>query len=451
MGTRIAITGTWLAAALALIRFWDLTVRVEGFLVWTALFLSLYALEIVLLNSRNLLESDRSWAPVLLWIGIVFVTAVGGTVFPQVSFGDTTLQTVALFRVFDIVLPLWILLRGVFLAIPGRGALLATMGVPVYLLAVLWVLAVRMPGESYRGPLDPFSPEEVDIMRHLEKHVRTLADSIGPRGALQYQSVQGTVEYLHGVLRDLGYSVEVSTYQVRDREHRNLQASIQGSPSSSEIVVVGAHYDTYFDTPGADDNASGVAGVLELARLLADFEPERTIRFVLFGTEEPPYFNTDDMGSRVYAKRVAQAGDDIVAMFSLDPIGCYADDPGTQNNPPPLNLFYPDRGDFIAFVGNPASGSLVRRSLETFRRTTRFPSEGIVSPSMLPGIELSDHASFWRSGFRAVLVSTTGPFRNPFYHTPEDTPSGVDFRRTARVVSGLREVLIDLAGPLGGR
>jgi Zn-dependent M28 family amino/carboxypeptidase len=179
---------------------------------------------------------------------------------------------------------------------------------------------------------------------------------------------------------------------------------------------------------------------------MAGTRPARTVRFLLFGTEEPPYFNTDDMGSRVYARRAAEAGDRIVAMYSLEMLGYYSDEPGSQRHPPPLQLFFPHRGDFIAFVGNPASGSLLRSSLRRFRETTAFPSEGIVSSSMIPGVELSDHASFWRNGFPAVLVSDTGPFRNDNYHLSSDTAATLDFERMARVIVGVRSVIEDAAG-----
>ena len=179
---------------------------------------------------------------------------------------------------------------------------------------------------------------------------------------------------------------------------------------------------------------------------MAGSHPSRTIRFVLFGTEEPPYFNTDHMGSRHYALRASETDERIVAMYSLEMLGYFSDRPGSQRHPPPLQLFFPDHGDFIAFVGNPASGRLLRRSLRRFRESTNFPSEGIVSSSMVPGVELSDHASFWRQGFPAVLVSDTGPFRNDHYHLESDTPDRLNFDRMARVIAGVQRVVEDVAG-----
>lgn len=447
---RVALTAGWLAAGAALLRFWDLTIRVEAFLLWCTVFVGLYAASVLVLDARGLVGDRRAWAPVPLWVGVILAAWVVALVFPRIPLGDRSVQTVALVRVLDMIVPLWILLRGVHLAGSGWQGTAAVAATPAFLLGVLWILAVRMPGESYRGPSESLTAEEVGVAERLKTHVSVLAGEIGPRGSASPAAVRRTVAYIRSELQGLGYAARESTYEVDGRTHRNLEAAIPGAPSSPEIVVVGAHYDTYPGAPGADDNASGVASVLELARLLAGFEPRRTIRFVFFGTEEPPHFNTEEMGSRVYARRASEAGEEIVAAFSLDPVGYFDDEPGSQRYPPPLRLFYPDRGDFVAFVGNPASAALLRRSLATFRRTTRFPSEGIVSPSLVPGVELSDHASFWRHGYPGVLISDTGPFRNPNYHTPDDDLSRVALRRTARVVVGLGEVLRDAAGERPG-
>jgi hypothetical protein len=351
-----------------------------------------------------------------------------------------------LFRVLDIVLPLWILHRGVYAAWGGRLGVLVTLCVPIFLLLVIWFVSVRMPGTTYDGPLLPLSDVEQEVRANAQRHVRALSDSIGSRGAQRIESARAAALYVRTVLEGYGYEVEEQSYTVGGREHRNLQASVRGVSFPEEIVVVGAHYDTHDRTPGADDNASGVSAVLELARLMVSSRPARTVRFVLFGTEEPPYFNTEDMGSRVYARRAAETRARIVAMYSLEMLGFYSDEEGSQRHPPPLQLFFPHRGDFVAFVGNPASGSLLRTSLRRFRETTAFPSEGIVSSSMIPGVELSDHASFWRNGFPAVMVSDTGPFRNTNYHLPSDTAGTLDFGRMARVIVGVRSVIEGAAG-----
>lgn len=443
---RLLITVGWFAIGAGLFRYWDLTIRVETFLLWTAVFIGIYAMETIVLQRYGLLGAANPWSDVWLWSAFLAIATIVQMLFPVLVFPNTTVQTVALFRVFDIILPLWILHRGVFSAWQGRTRIVATVGMPVYLLAVLWFVSIRMPLRSFEGMLPSLSIEETAIRDNSQMHVRMLADSIGARGSRGDSAVSETVRYLRGVLESHGYLVEELTYAVGEHEHRNLQVTIHGTSLVEEIVIVGAHYDTHDLTPGADDNATGVAGLLEIARLMAGSHPTRTIRFVLFGTEEPPYFNTDDMGSRHYAGRSSEAHERIVAMYSLEMLGYFSDEPGSQRHPPPLQLFFPDRGNFIMFVGNPASGRLLRRSLKRFRESKNFPSEGIVSSSMVPGVELSDHGSFWRRGFPAVLITDTGPFRNEHYHLESDTPDRLDFERMARVISGVRRVIEGAAG-----
>jgi Zn-dependent M28 family amino/carboxypeptidase len=225
-----------------------------------------------------------------------------------------------------------------------------------------------------------------------------------------------------------------------------LEAQITGKTRSGEIVVVGAHYDTVPGTAGANDNTSGVAATLALARKFSKLENDRTLRFVAFVNEEPPYFQTDQMGSRVYARQCRQQGDNIVAMVSLETLGWYDDRPNSQNYPLPFGLLYPSTGNFIGFIGNIASRSLVRQAIGTFRQHEQFPSEGAALPEAIPGVGFSDQWSFWQEGYPAIMVTDTALFRYPFYHTPEDTIDKVNFDRLARVVRGLEKVVAGLAG-----
>lgn len=452
----------WLAAGFLLLRFWDLTLEVERFLLWTALATAAYALTVVLIGqatggrSLNVGQgglasgytggSRGPWSDVLLWSGLVAVAGFGALAFPRIVHADGALQTVAILRILDIVLPIWILHRGVHLSWGGRHAAVATLCVPAMLLASIWWISIRMPGESFAGALPEPTEAELEVSSHLRRHVEVLSDSIGSRGFRNYPRVVAARTYGSETLRALGYEVAELPYVAGDQEHRNLEVTIPGTTSPEEIVVVGAHYDSYDLTEGADDNASGVASVLELARLMEGARPARTLKFVLFGTEEPPFFNTDDMGSRVYARAAREARDGIVAVYALEMLGYFSDEPGSQNHPPPFGLFFPDRGDFLAFVGNPASGALIRRSLLRFRETTSLPSEGVVSSSLVPGVELSDHASFWRHGYPAVLITDTGPFRNPDYHLSSDVAATLDYHRMARAVLGIQRVIEAKAG-----
>jgi Zn-dependent M28 family amino/carboxypeptidase len=225
----------------------------------------------------------------------------------------------------------------------------------------------------------------------------------------------------------------------------NLETEVAGGARRNEIVVVGGHYDTVPGSPGANDNATGTAAVLELARLLAGQRLARTVRFVAFVNEEVPFFQTDTMGSWVYARRSRARGEQIVAMLSIETIGFYSDVVGSQHYPFPFSLFYPRTGNFIGFVGNIASRALVRRSIAAFRQHTSFPSEGVAAPGWMTGIGWSDHWAFWQEGYPGVMVTDTALFRYAPYHTREDTPDRVNYNHMARVVAGLARVVTTLA------
>lgn len=327
-----------------------------------------------------------------------------------------------------------------------RGWLRAGLSWAVFgLLAFLGgAYVMLMPGRSFSGPLPPLSAEEAELQRRLERHVQTLAGEIGERSMTRPGSLEQAAGYLGQQLAELGYAVEAQ--QVQGPGVTNLEVELPGAARANEIVVVGAHYDSVLGCPGANDNASGTAAVLELARLFKGRGLSRTLRFVLFVNEEPPYFLGEAMGSRRYAARSKARGEQISAMLSLETIGYYSDADGSQHYPAPFNRFYPSRGDFIGFVSNLSSGLLVRRCIGSFRRTTSFPSEGLAAPSYITGIGWSDHSSFWEQGYRAVMVTDTAPFRYAHYHTPSDTPDKLSYDRMARVVSGIFRVILDLVG-----
>ena len=225
---------------------------------------------------------------------------------------------------------------------------------------------------------------------------------------------------------------------------RNIIAEIRGGTRANEIVVIGAHYDTVYDCPGADDNTSGVAALLELARLLKTSHPARTVRFVAFVNEEPPWFQTEDMGSLVYAVQAHKLKENIVAAVSLETIGMYSDVEGSQQYPQGFKSLFPSRGNFIAFIGDLSSHALVRDAVRSFRSAAQVPSEGSSVPALIPGVGWSDHWSFWQEGYPAIMVTDTAHFRNPNYHRPTDMPGTLDYERMARVVHGLVRVVTDL-------
>jgi hypothetical protein len=316
----------------------------------------------------------------------------------------------------------------------------------VLLAALIWLLRMtQMPLVSYIGPLPPLSREQSDLRDRLSADVRYLSVTVGERSMERAGSLEKTTQYLRENLEQAGYIVTDLPYSVGDRRIANLEAIRTGTDAVSGSVIVGAHYDSVAGTVGANDNSTGVAATLELARLLQGSKLRKTVRFLFFVNEEPPYFQTDNMGSRLYARQLRHEGVPVSAMISLETIGFYSDTPDSQKYPPILGLFYPSRGNFIGFVGNPNSRDLVRRSVRRFRESTSFPSEGVAAPPDWPGVGWSDQWSFWQENYPAIMITDTAVFRYPYYHTGSDTFDKLDFEKAARVVDGVHRIVEMLA------
>jgi hypothetical protein len=307
---------------------------------------------------------------------------------------------------------------------------------------------IRMPGQSHQGPLPPLTDEQRALEKELRSHVQMLAGQIGERNVFHHERLIMAADYIRTTLAGAGYEVRRQPYEVAGKICENLEAEVLGSRRPGDIIVIGAHYDSVQGSPGANDNASGVAAILALARAFAKTTPTQTLQFVLFANEEPPFFQTEHMGSRVYAKRSRERGEKIVLMLSLETIGYYSDEPGSQHLLFPLNLIYPSTGNFIAFVSNVENGFLVRQLVGSFRQRAQFPSEGGALWGLTPGVGWSDHWAFWEEGFPAVMVTDTAPFRYPAYHSHNDRPELVQYERMARVVSGLQAVILEIANAL---
>jgi hypothetical protein len=310
-----------------------------------------------------------------------------------------------------------------------------------------WWTMIRMPLKSHQGPLPPLGTTEIAVRDTLRQDVQTLAGDIGERNVSTPGQLRAAARFIENSFQQAGYAVRHQDFKVHDVTCQNIEASIQGHTLPHDIVLVGAHYDTVPNSPGANDNGSGIAALLALARARTGSAPGRTVRFVAFVNEEPPYFQTDEMGSVVYAKACRARGDHIVAMLSLETMGYYDSAPGSQRYPFPMGLFYPSRGDFIAFVSNTANASLVRQCIKTFRSHVAFPSEGGALPGLLPGVGWSDHWAFWQADYPAVMITDTAPFRYPHYHLDSDTPDKLDYDRLARLTIGLNAVLESLVNP----
>jgi hypothetical protein len=278
----------------------------------------------------------------------------------------------------------------------------------------------------------------------LRAHVRALSEEFVPRDHSNPQNLNRAAAYIRDELRRAGGRVSVQDFEVRGATYRNVVASF--GPERGERIVVGAHYDAAGPYPAADDNASGVAGLIELARLLSTESPETRVDLVAFALEEPPFFRTGHMGSAVHARSLRARGVRVRLMISLEMIGYFTDAAGSQRFPlAMLKAFYPTRGNFIAVVGKFGQGSAVRRVKAAMRRASPLPVHSINAPRWVPGVDFSDHASYWEAGYPAVMVTDTAFYRNPYYHTARDTPGTLDYARMAMVVQGIHAAVLRLA------
>jgi Zn-dependent M28 family amino/carboxypeptidase len=280
----------------------------------------------------------------------------------------------------------------------------------------------------------------------LEAHVRALASDIGPRAIGHGDSMQRAEQYIADAFASAGWTVKRHAYAVPGGEAVNLEVERKGTRPDT-FVVIGAHYDTVAGSPGADDNASGVAALLVLARAFAHSAPERTLRFVAFANEEPPWFRTEHMGSRVYARGCKQRGEFVVAMLSLESLGFYSRAEDSQSYPSDsTGAGRMTRGNYLAFISNPTSKNLLARISAAFAATQTIASDSAALPDSVDGVDWSDHRSFWEEGYPAVMATDTAPFRNPHYHRPGDTPETLDYDSFALAVRGLHAVVAELAG-----
>jgi hypothetical protein len=307
------------------------------------------------------------------------------------------------------------------------------------IIALLWWLGMRMPGKNI-SKAAPLLPDEVKLREELRADVQKLAGEIGERNMSHYTQLNAAADFIENSLSQAGLHLRRDSYELRGQACHNIEAKIPGT--RPEVLLIGAHYDSVFGSPGANDNGSGVAATLALARRFANRKTQHTLRFVAFVNEEPPYFLLDEMGSNIYARRCKARGDRISAMISLETIGYFSDAPHSQTYPSRvLGAFYPNVGNFIGFVSNVHSRTLLRRVISLFRKHAKIPSEGAALPSFVPGVSWSDQWSFWRHGYPGIMVTDTAPFRYPYYHSAGDTPDKLDYDRFTLVVSGMEKVI----------
>lgn len=289
-----------------------------------------------------------------------------------------------------------------------------------------------------------------ELDKRLRLHVDRLAGLIGPRHLGKLSAFQAAATYVERELAKLGDEVVREPYPVKDIEVANAYIERQGESAADQIVVVGAHYDSVPTTPGADDNASAVAVLIEVARLLRNVRCPRTIRFVSFACEEPPHFYTETMGSQIHARACRQRRERITAMVCLEMLGFYTDEPHSQRLPEGiprwLSWAFPKRGNFLASVGNLRSLRTVWQFDRGFRRASRLPLFSIALPELIQAIRLSDNSSFWDQGYSALMITDTSFLRNPHYHQATDTPDTLDYARMALATLGVAGGVARLAG-----
>jgi Zn-dependent M28 family amino/carboxypeptidase len=299
------------------------------------------------------------------------------------------------------------------------------------------------------APLSAASLPNAQLSESLRRHVEMLAGLIGPRHLARPSSSAAAISYIQRELATTGDAVQLELFDAKPGTATNIILERPGTTRTHEIVILGAHHDTIPETPGADDNASAVAVLIEVAKMTAGASTARTIRFVSFANEEPPHFMTDTMGSDFHARGCHARGEKIIAMLNLEMVGYYSDQPGSQRAPHQLpawvRRWFPRRGNFLAAVGNLKSIPLGWTFRRGFKRSVRFPLFSISLPERVNDIRLSDHSSFWDCGYPALMLTDTSYFRNPNYHRSTDTPDTLDYARMAQVTRGVAGGLLRCA------
>lgn len=284
------------------------------------------------------------------------------------------------------------------------------------------------------------------IRNNLISTVRYLSEDIGERSVFNYRNLTIAGDYIEYVMSSSGCDVKRQFFVYEGKTFSNIVVELPGiSQTGDGTIVIGAHYDTVIGTPGADDNASGISVLIELLRLAKDNPLKRTVHFVAFCLEEPPVFYTQNMGSYHYARELKEGGKDLLGMISLEMVGYYRDDHGSQSYPLPFfRMMFPEKGNFVAFVGNLRSRSFTLRIKESFKKHSSLSVESLNVPPLIHGVDLSDHRNFWKFGYRAFMVTDTAFYRNPNYHSATDRWETLDYARMEELVRGLYMALLEL-------
>jgi hypothetical protein len=323
----------------------------------------------------------------------------------------------------------------------GRNMLYVLLILALVVVAALFYPIVKIKmSASVVHPEARFIPASSE--KALHDHVHALSVIIGSRSIREYGKIREAERYILTFLEGLGIPFALQGYDHEGKRYHNIIVTLEGSSQREESVIIGAHYDSVYETPGADDNASAVAVLLELCRDLKDYRPVRTLRMIFFVLEEPPSFMTPAMGSYVYAQQALDRGERIYGMISLEMVGYFSETEGSQAFPVPgMHWLFPDRGDFIGVVGNVHSRELTLAVAEALKAGSTLPVEHLAALPFIPGVGLSDHGPFWKMGFPAVMVTDTAFYRNPNYHSSRDTIETLRFDKMSQVVRGMVHVV----------
>ena len=289
--------------------------------------------------------------------------------------------------------------------------------------------------------------EIAELEPALKRHVEVFGREIGERNIYHPEKLYEAADYIRNVWEEQGFRVESQKYHAQGVLSENLWVEVPGKVLADEIVIVGAHYDSVMGAPGANDNGSGVAALLEISGAFKKEGPmKRSVRFVAFANEEPPFFPGQDMGSQVFVKEVVvKRKENIQGMICLETIGYYSNQRGSQKYPLFLGKFYPSEGNFLGMVANLKNRGLLKQFNQYFRESTDFPCECIAAPSIVMGIDWSDHKSFWDHGYPAIMLTDTAVYRYPYYHDRTDLPENLNYPEFAKAVYGIQKAIQKLA------
>jgi Zn-dependent M28 family amino/carboxypeptidase len=311
---------------------------------------------------------------------------------------------------------------------------------------LLWFVLAR-PGFSFKKATK--STSQVIEEAALRRHVSVLSKDMVPRNYKNSGNLNSVANYISESLSASGGRVAEQVFEVDGVEYKNIIAEY--GPQGKEVIVVGAHYDAEGENPGADDNASGVAGLIEIGRLLSRAQLKTRVALVAFSLEEPPFFRSDDMGSAVYARSLKEANADVKLMIALEMIGYFSEEKGSQDYPTQLlRLYYPSIGNFIV-IADQLMSVQAQRMKAALRQVMDLSVYSINAPSFIPGIDFSDHSSFWRYGYPAIMITDTAFYRNQAYHTSEDRAERLNYEKMAQVVYGVYDYVVKLSNDTSQR